>query len=290
MQHSSEVLGVTSENAVSVSPLRFAMRDSQSKQAKADATSNNQASKWLDTKHKAMRMNIIMLLDQKPERMDAVLDLLSQDIQPKRGASTADSSSETFWHTLMRLHELPKRDFWKLLVQEACKSRKWTEKQWSNILSEKTTLNKLVVFLFCVEMNWRIPKPMYNKKFAWKLVLWWANKHNLYERVLKITLKPDGKIDWDVTGPYELLVHVDPNPSPNAGTPTVLYKRVRHVGGHEVSVIVPLLVDRLCFLVWCCFILHLGLCGLSGGMVYGVCSRHQLGGLRAIIDIAHVCC
>ena len=73
MQHSSEVLGVTSENAVSVSPLRFAMRGSQSKQAKADATSNNQASKWLDTKHKAMRLKINMLLDQKPERMDVVL-------------------------------------------------------------------------------------------------------------------------------------------------------------------------------------------------------------------------
>ena len=227
------------------------MLGSQSKQAKANAISNNQASKWLDTKHKATRMTIITLLDQKPERMGAVLDLLSQDIQPKRGASTADSSSDTFWHTLMRLHELPKRDFWKLLVQDACKSRKWTEKQWLKILSEKTTLNKLVVFLFCVEMNWRIPKPMYNKKFAEKLVLWWANKHNLSERVLKITLKPDGKIDWDVTGPYELLVH--PNPSPNAGTPTVLYKKVRHVGGHEVSVIVPLLVDRLCCLVWCFF-------------------------------------
>jgi hypothetical protein len=224
------------------------MPAAHSKQAKADANSNSQASKWLDTKHKATRLTIIALLDQKPERMGAVLDLLSQDIQPKRGVPNADSSSDTFWHTMMRLHELPKREFWKALVQEACKSRQWTQKQWAKLFSEQKALNKLVVFLFCLDLSWRIPKVMYNKKFAWALVLWWANKHYLAERVLKIFLKPDGKIDWDVTGPYELVEHVDPNPSLNAGTPTVVYKKVRHVGGHQVSVRVSPLLGRLCCL------------------------------------------
>ena len=203
-----------------------------SKEQKAESSSHNAASKWLDSRHKATRLRIIQLLDQKPERMDAVLDLLEKDIQPKRGVKRGDDEGDEFWKTLMRLQELPKKEFWKMLIVEACKARGWTQKQWQKIWSEKVALTRLGAYLFCIEWSWRIPKPMYSKKFAYEFMFAWANQHNLSDRVKRITLKPDGKVNWDLTGPFELVPEEGAPPSANAGS-IIAYKKVRHVGGQE---------------------------------------------------------
>ena len=209
------------------------MKEDNSKASRAEQASDSNARKWLSARRKATKAKIIVLLDQKPERMDAVLELLEKDIAPAQKKRQSDD--EHFWHTLMRLWELPKRDFWTLLVKEVCKARGWTPKEWTRILAEKTAVQKLSVFLFCVDYNWKIPKPMYNKRFAWDFLINRAGKHNIAARVLAIVLKPDGSVNWDLTGPYNL----QPDPAQTRGSdrwgveaPKV-YKSVKHVSGAE---------------------------------------------------------
>ena len=69
--------------------------------------STNHATKWLTATMKARKNKIMRLLDQKPERVDAVLDFLEKDIDmaPKKRPKETD----VFSPTLMKLYELPKK-------------------------------------------------------------------------------------------------------------------------------------------------------------------------------------
>ena len=204
-----------------------------SKVDRAESASDSNARKWLSARTKATKAKIINLLDQKPERMDAVLELLVKDIAPAQKKRQTDDGM--FWHTLMRLCELPKRDFWTLLVKEICKARGWTVTEWKQILAEKIAVQKLCVFLFCVDYNWKIPKPMYNKQFAWDFLVNRAGRHNIAERVSNIVLKPGGGVNWDLSGPYSLVP--DPAQTRDSGRweneVQKVYKKAKHVSGAE---------------------------------------------------------
>ena len=73
-----------------------------------------------------------------------------------------------------------------------------------NMLAEKPALMKLVTLLFCVDVSWKIPKPMYSKAFARGCMLDWAAKFDLDARVGIIKLRPDLTIDWCLSSPYQL--------------------------------------------------------------------------------------